>query len=170
MIALNGVEVTEQFSGLINLGEMDKLFTRGDGSDYLLYGTLFKLTDESIVVPPSEKHHLAAGSIQPFITNLILERDKLTRELDRLERTKAGVSEGVYDYGVSKLLVENLEFLTTNTIKPLPSLIVGGQLEYDCLEKNNADAAGFEEIWESWSHVRPGREKDDHVSSSMEVH
>jgi len=142
MIALNGVEVTEQFSGLINLGEMDKLFTRGDGSDYLLYGTLFKLTDESIVVPPSEKHHLAAGSIQPFI----------------------------YDYGVSKLLVENLEFLTTNTIKPLPSLIVGGQLEYDCLEKNNADAAGFEEIWESWSHVRPGREKDDHVSSSMEVH
>ncbi len=156
MITLNGIGVHEGFSGIVKLGEVDKLFVAGDGRSHTLYGTLFKQGRESVVIPPSESATLTPGSIKGFLMEKVRQRSDLVEEIARLEDVKADVSEGKYDYGVSKRLVDDLLFLSNNTAKPLPSCILGGHLAYEDLNKCNYEEKAFEEEWVSWSHTGSG--------------
>jgi len=161
MIRLNSKVVSEGFSGTISLGEVDRLYVSGDGDNYELYGTVFRLGEDSVIVPPSESTILNTGSIEEFIKSRVELRARASEEANRLEGVLQSIYNGEYNYGVSKTLVDNLEYLSTNTSNPLPSIIVGGNLSYDELEKNNSEVVGFEEEWESWSHVYPGLKRYD---------
>lgn len=155
-ITINNVDVNEGFSGSVSLGAVDSLFVSGDGAEYSLYGTVFKESTEVIITPPSEDYKLTSGTIETSISSLLKRRITATTELARLEKVKSDVIDGKYDYGVSSELIDVLNFLSTNAIKPLPSMIVGGKLGYEDLIKNNEDAEPFKDSWEKWSHVFPG--------------
>ncbi len=161
MIALNAIEINEGFSGIVSLGEVDKLFVSGDGGVYSLYGTVFRLEDKASIIPPSEGVVLPSGSIEWFLKTSLERRLGVAEETLRLEDVRKAVVDGKYDYGVSSVLMEDLEFLSSNTVKPLPSVIVGGQLGYEELEKNNSEEQEFEDRWEAWSHVYPGLKRYD---------
>ncbi len=161
-IKLNNTSISPGFQGIIPLGQLKKLYVNSQDSDtYQLYGTLFKKQKKATVTPPSGTTTFeAASNLEIPLHKRITQRKAITAELQRLTDSKELVLAGYYDYGVSQELTEILEFLTTNTVKPLPSVVVGGDLAYDKLLKSNEGIEGFEDDWESWSHVRPGREKN----------
>jgi len=159
MIRINGIEVGNGFRGNINLGTTDKLFVTGDGTPQTLYGTLFKQSEATVIIPPSEKALLTEGTLSQFLIKTIERRTAVIGDIDRLEKVKADVVDGRYAYGVSAPLLEDLGFLTENTIKPLPSCIVGGALAYSELQKSNYEAQDFEDTWINWSHVGEGLER-----------
>jgi len=157
-IKINSTTVSHDFTGTISLGKATKLYvSANDEYDYSLYGTILrkeKLT--TVTVPSGDKSLNENKSIEGYLSEKVTARSILTKELDRLEGVRADVIAGKYDYGVSSELIDVLNFLSTNAIKPLPSMIVGGKLGYEDLIKNNEDAEPFKDSWEKWSHVFPG--------------
>jgi len=156
MIKVNGIEVKNGFSGTIDLGESDKIFVSGDGSDYSVYGTVFRVGVSGVVLTPNQQAVLPPGSIETFLSRTLNHRKSLSRDLERLEGTRRDLLDGKYDYGVSDRLTNILSSLSFNTTKQLPSMVVGGKLGYEDLEKSDSTAAPFETLWSQWSNVENG--------------
>jgi len=159
MIYINNQKVSEGFTGLLTLGNVDRLYVGGDGDSYELYGTAFRVEDEAVVIVPSEEYMLPAGSIEQHLCTRILDRIQQVDELHRLMQIRERIQNGEYNYGISERLLELLEYTTTNTVRQLPTILIGGQLSYKYLCKNDADVDTFQKEWEIWSHVEKGRKK-----------
>jgi len=157
-IKINNLKIASGFNGLVRLGRIDKLYTASDdGADYSVYGTVFKIKKGSVVAAPSGSHIFSPSeNINPWIKNTIGSRKKAIEELSALEELKEETSAGVFNYGVSDKLVDILTFLSENTIKQLPSIVVGGQLGFDELKIPSVVRAPNESAWEGWSHVSTG--------------
>lgn len=168
-IKINSTSISEGFKGIVALGSIERLYVSGDGKRYQLYGTVFSEGRETVVIPPSESTVLTSGSIEFYLGTALSDRVKLSNELALLEATREDVINGRYDYGVSKELVEILTSISTNSLKPLPSLVIGGKLGYDQLLKNNDEVNNFEDIWERWSHVQNGLSKYDLSSDDSDL-
>jgi len=161
MIKLNNLSVSEDYRGNLQLGRVQGFYVSGEtGVQYTLYGTLFKKEQKTTVTVPSGNHVLLKDeSIEPSLLKQLKQRQDLVAELQRLRDLRANVENRVYDYGVSKRLTEMLTYLSENTIRQLPSILIGGELDYDLLLKAGTSTEDFESEWETWSHVEPGRKK-----------
>ncbi len=161
MIKLNGLSISEAYRGTLQLGRVRGLYVSGEtGAWYTLYGTLFKKECQTTVTTPSGKYVFSGGrSIEDGLLKQLAQRQQLTAELSRLEVLRSKVVEGQYDYGISGKLVETLEYLSENSTRQLPSVLIGGELDYDLLLKPENLSEDFQGAWETWSHVEVGRKK-----------
>ncbi len=173
-IKLNSLTITPGFQGILPLGRTKKLYVSAEtDAVYQLYGTLFKKQKLPTVTPPSGAQIFKPSvSLEGPLSRYVSQRTQLVEELARLGSIREDVLAGRYDYGVSYELVDTLQFLSSNSIKPLPSIAVGGNLEYDKLLKSNESNKGFEDNWEAWSHVYPGLKRydtNDRITTSGRV-
>ncbi len=160
MVHINNQEVAEGFKGLITLGKVDRLYVGGqEGEVYELYGTVFRVDEDVVVMVPSENTTLPSGSIEQYLHTSILKRSRLVEELHRLTQVREDIQAKKYNYGISERLLATLDYVTTNSIRQLPMTLLGGQLDYEALCKNSAGSDTFREDWEAWSHVEKGRAK-----------
>ncbi len=157
-VKLNNIIIQPGFRGLLQLGRIDRLFVSGDAQNASsLHGTLFKQEKQKTVSPPSDQKSYKAGEdLRLSITAQIHRRTELVRDVTQLEELRGAVKAAEYSYGVSNKLVKTLKFLTENTIKPLPSTVVGGCLAYEDLIKTTHSTEALRSDWVNWSHTDSG--------------
>ena len=157
-VKLNNSTISVGFQGLVRLGKTSKLYTATTDDDvYNLYGTLFKKQSVAAVTPPSGSVvFYASDSIDNGLSRYLSTRESLVKELSSLNRLRDETLAGKYDYGVSDKLVDILTHLSENTIKQLPSAIVGGNLSHDDINKASVEGAPSKDVWSRWSHVSQG--------------
>jgi len=170
MIKLNNTTVSEGFNGNIPLGIISRLYTSStDGSTYSLRGTLFRVSREATLTPPSKSATFVSGeNITWFLEKSISDRLDKCIQLRNLESLQKDLEDGKYDYGVSRKLIDLIIDLTSSNIKQLPLAVIGGKLAYEDLIKNNEELEGFESKWEQLAHVKMGRKKYTGDALSME--